>query len=216
MNDTASPDAQRANCAQLAAKLDEATARLAEARPFAKPRPRANVLELARRLMREEGGLPDLYARIEALEAAGVFDGTDWAEPDILQASVAGRTLKFADVQTAMLEVLNHLRMLAVAKRDYFHPRLASEHAHNFLAQAVGLNLDLVFGTADEASRARPSGMDEVCRVLYGHIVGNIGHDRILDHLIGEIWRLLAQRPIVVDDIKAMIAQISEIGRAHV
>lgn len=193
----------------LLGKLDDATTRMAEARAFAKQRHRSAVLDIARRVMQSPQGISDVYSRIENLEAAGVFEGTDWADPDILQAALAGRTLKFADTATAMLEVLNHLRMLAVAKRDYFHLRIASEHAHNFLSQVVGLNLDMVFGTADEASRARTGGMDNVCRHLYGHIVANIGHDSILDTLISEIWRLQSQRPIVVDDIKAMIAQIS-------
>lgn len=198
-----------ANDSALAAKLDEATARLAEARPFGKARHRAAVLELARRMILDESCLPEVAARIEKMEEAGIFTGTDWAQPDVLQAALAGRTLKYADTQTAMLEVLNHLRMLAIAQRQYFHPGIASEHAHNFLSQVVGLNLDLVFANPDEAARSRPSGMDQVCRNLYGHVVRNIGHEEILDTLIAEIWRLLSQRPVVVDDIKAMIAQIS-------
>ncbi len=193
----------------LLRKLDDAQARMAEARPFVRMRHRAAVLDMARRCMLSDGGIEEIYARIEQLEVAGVFEGTDWAEPDNLQASLAGRTLKLSDTATAMLEVLNHLRMLAVAKRDYFHSRIASEHAHNFLSQVVGLNLDLVFASADEASRTRAGNMDKVCRSLYAHLVRNIGHDSILDTLIAEIWRLLAQRPIVVDDIKAMISQIS-------
>ncbi len=193
----------------LLRKMDDAQARMAEARPFARMRHRAAVLDMARRCMLSDGGVEAVYARIEQLELSGVFEGTDWADPDNLQAAMAGRTLKLSDTATAMLEALNHLRMLAVAKRDYFHPRIASEQAHNFLSQVVGLNLDLVFANADEASRMRAGNMDAVCRKLYAHIVRNIGHDSILDTLIAEIWRLLAQRPIVVDDIKAMIAQIS-------
>ncbi|MBO6519700.1 MAG: hypothetical protein JJ900_02315 [Rhodospirillales bacterium] len=193
----------------FSAKLDAATARLAEARPYAKGRHRAAVLELARRMLLDESTLVEVASRIEDLENAGIFMGTDWAQPDILQAALAGRTLKYADTQTAMLEVLNHLRMLAIAKRRYFHTGIASEHAHNFLSQVVGLNLDLVFANPDESARARPSDMDQVCRNLYRYVVQNIGHEEILDTLIAEIWRLLSQRPVVVDDIKAMIAQIS-------
>ena len=212
MTDTAPAgfgSAPASNQTDLLCKLDDAQARMAEARPFARMRHRAAVLDMARRCMLSDGGVDVIYARVEQLELSGVFEGTDWADPDNLQAAMAGRTLKLSDTATAMLEALNHLRMLAVAKRDYFHPRIASEQAHNFLSQVVGLNLDLVFSNADEASRARAGSMDAVCRQLYAHIVRNIGHDSILDTLIAEIWRLLAQRPIVVDDIKAMIAQIS-------
>lgn len=212
MTETVGADAAPAPIAYdpaLAEKLDGACARLAEARPFGKSRHRAAVLELTRRMIASDEGLAEVAARIETIETAGVFTGTDWSQPDTLQAALAGRTLKFADTQTAMLEVLNHLRMLAVAQRKYFHPGIASEHAHNFLLQVVGLNLDLIFSSQDEAARTRPGGMDRVCRNLYGHLVHNIGHDEILDTLIAEIWRLLSQRPVVVDDIKAMIAQIS-------
>ncbi|MEQ8332096.1 hypothetical protein [Nisaea sp.] len=193
----------------LAAKLDDACARLAEAGAIGKPRHRAAVLDITRRMSADQTGLGEVYRRIEQLDAAGIFAGTDWDHPDVLQAALAGRTLKFADTPTAMLEVLNHLRMLAVAKRAYFHPGIASEHAQNFLSQVVGLNLDLVFDNTGEAARVRGGGMDRVCRILYAHLVENVGHDHILDTLIAEIWRLLSQRPVVVDDIKAMIAQIS-------
>jgi len=155
----------------LLRKMDDAQARMAEARPFARMRHRAAVLDMARRCMLSDGGVEAVYSRIEQLELSGVFEGTDWADPDNLQAAMAGRTLKLSDTATAMLEALNHLRMLAVAKRDYFHPRIASEQAHNFLSQVVGLNLDLVFANADEASRTRAGNMDAVCRKLYAHIV---------------------------------------------
>lgn len=193
----------------LAVKLDEACTRMAETRSFGKTRHRLAVLDIARRMIANGSGLDAVYSRIETLEAAGIFAGTDWDHPDVLQAALAGRTLKFADTPTAMLEVLNHLRMLAVANRAYFHPGIASEHARNFLSQVVGLNLDLVFDNGSEAARMRSGGMDRVCRTLYAYLVENLGHDHILDTLIAEIWRLLSQRPIVVDDIKSMIAQIS-------
>ena len=62
-----------ANDSALAAKLDEATARLAEARPFGKARHRAAVLELARRMILDESCLPEVAARIEKMEEAGIF-----------------------------------------------------------------------------------------------------------------------------------------------
>jgi hypothetical protein len=202
---TATPD----RLAQLAEKLDAAAARLETARPFAKQTHRGAVLDFARRLMLEPGGIEAVYQRTERLEAAGLFYGTDWADPEILQPALAARTLRLGDAQTATLECVSELRMLAVAERQYFHPGLSSEQAQNFLARTLGLNLDALFGTPSDASRERASRITEVVHNLFDFVVGRIGYAEILDRLIAEIWRLLAQRPIVVDDIKAMIAQIS-------
>lgn len=195
--------------AALSEKLDDALGRLEEASPVGKQGRRGPVLEVARRLLAEPGGVDHLYDRIVRLETAGLFDGTDWALPEILQAAMAARTLRLADTATTVLECLSEIRMVAVSRRDYFHPRLSSEQAQHFLAQAVGLNLDLLFDGTDEALRQRPKALVAGIRNLYTFIVEHVGFGEILDQLIAEIWRLLSQRPIVVDDIKAMITQIS-------
>ncbi len=210
MSSPATPNATSAErLTQLTAKLDAAGERLAAARPFAKQTQRGAVLDLTRRLMLEPGGVEAVYGRAERLERAGLFHGTDWADPEILQPALAARTLRLGDAPTATLECVSELRMLAVAERQYFHPGLSSEQAQNFLARTLGLNLDALFGTPSEASRSRAGRIAEVVHNLFDFVVGRIGYGEILDRLIAEIWRLLAQRPIVVDDIKAMIAQIS-------
>jgi hypothetical protein len=208
VSDSPRADTQ-AKLSVLCEKLDYATNRLAAARPFGKQAYRGTVLDVARRVMLEPGGVEAVFERAERLETAGLFEGTDWSEPDILQAALTARTLKVADSATTMLECISELRMLAVAQRVYFHPKLSSEQAQNFLAPTLGLNLDILFGTPDEVSRNRPGRIHEAVRNHFAFIVEFVGYGEILDRLIAEIWRLLAQRPIVVDDIKAMIAQIS-------
>ena len=136
----------------LLGKLDDATARMAEARAFAKQRHRGAVLDIARRVMHSPQGISDVYARIENLEAAGVFEGTDWADPDILQAALAGRTLKFADTATAMLEVLNqdHVRT-ARAKGLAFAVIVWRHCLRNALipvVTVVGLYLGILIGNS--------------------------------------------------------------------
>lgn len=209
MQTTAEDFADPAKLAALAEKLDDAVARLGEAQPFAKPTRRAPVLDLARRLIAAEGGIDVLYGRVARLEEAGIFEGTDWASPEILHAATAARTLRVADTATTVLECLSEIRLLAVAQQDYFHPRIAAEQAQHFLSQAVGLNLNLLLGATDEAARARPPALEKSVRNLYRYIVERIGYGAIVDQVIGEIWRLLAQRPIVVDDVKTMVTQIS-------
>lgn len=210
MQITAEGEHDPSKLASLTEKLDDAVRRLEEAGPVGKAGRQGPVLEISRRLLAEPGGAERLYERITRIEAAGVFDESDWAHPESLQAAMAARTLRLADSQTTTLECLSELRMIAVARRDYFHPRIASEQAEHFLAQAVGLNLDLlVTGGSDEAMRERPKALRNGIRNLYAFIVEHIGYGEIIDQLVAEIWRLLSQRPIVVDDVKSMIAQIS-------
>jgi hypothetical protein len=189
-------------------KLDHAVARLAEARPFAKSQRSAAVLDLARRAMALSGGVEALYQRIERLEEAGIFHDTDWAQAEILNAAIAARTLTMSDPPTATLEALSQLRMAAISRGAYLHPALSAEQASNFLAQAVGLNLDLLMSGPNEAQRARAGNMGAVLSHLLPFIAGKLESGEIIEQLIAEIWRLLAQRPIVVDEIKAMILQI--------
>ncbi len=194
---------------QLVAKLDDAVARLAQASDFAKATQIGPVLDLSRRVLASAGGVGVLYERVAPMEDAGVFAGTDWANPEILQASLAANTLKHGKAQTVTLECLSQIRLLAVAQRDYFHSRISSEQAQHFLAQALGLNLDLLFGQTDEIARQRSASVQAGLANLYTFVVERIGYGRVLDQVIDEIWRILAQRPIMVANVKAMITQIS-------
>lgn len=198
-----------ARLGNLVGKLDHAIDRLEQAGRFAKGQRSGAVLDIARRAMAQPGGVEALYERIGRLESAGIFHDTDWAQPEILHAAIAAHTLKLGDAPTATLEALSQLRMVAVSRGAYAHPSLSGEQAANFLAQTVGLNLDLLMGGPDEAQRSRPGQMGTVLANLFHFVVGHVDHGDILDQLIAEIWRLLAQRPIVVDEIKAMVAQIA-------
>ena len=201
--------AAAAQLARQAERLDSATARLQRTSAFAKFTVSAPVLDLARRLLAQPGGIEILYARIGALDEAGLFTGTDWERPEILQPALAANTLKLADPQTVMLEALSELRLLAVANGDHLHQRISAEQAQHFLAQVLALNLYLLFETLDEAQRERPHDLSRALGNLYRFVVSRIGYGHILDRLVEEIWRMLAQRPILVDHIKAMVSQIA-------
>jgi len=209
MEPTADTPDDAAQVAALVAKLDDAVARLAQASDFAKATRVGPVLDLSRRVLAAPTGAAALYDRVAVMEDAGVFNGTDWATPEILQASLAAHTLKHGEPRTVALECLNQMRLLAVAQRDYFHPRISSEQAQHFLAQTLGLNLDLLFGHVDEVTRRRPALVQAGLANLYGFVVERIGYGRVLDQVIDEIWRILAQRPILVTHVKAMITQVS-------
>ncbi|WP_440996612.1 hypothetical protein [Arhodomonas sp. SL1] len=193
----------------LLVKLDDAGAALAAAPPFSKPAKLGRVLDTARRVMLQEGGCAAIEARIQALEEAGLFEGSDWATPQILVPSLTTHALQSPDANTVVIEALSELRMLTVGRGEYLHPLISMEQAHHYLTQVLAINLAMVFTPPGEAERATQGRLAELPRVVLRHLAERIGYEHIIDQLIDEIWRMLRQRPIQVDPIKQMITQIA-------
>lgn len=190
-------------------RFDSAFEKLASVRSFAKPTHVGRVLDLARKLLTLEGGPQLLYARALQFDSAGLFEGSDWEAPETLQARFVPITLKDGDARIITLECLSELRMLAIARGEYFHPRMSAEQAQHFLTQVLAFNLQTLFGLTDEATRNQP---EVVQRMLANHLsfLGHhIGFENILDHVVLEVWRLLRQRPIQVDNVRSMVNRIA-------
>lgn len=203
-------DAQSAErLERLLQKLDDAVGALANAREFAKPQRLTPVIDLTRRVLLLPHGFEAIEARAERLEQAGVFSGTDWAQPQILVPSLASHSLRSPEAAWVVLEAVSELRMLAVARQNYIHPSLSSEQAHHFLNQVMALNLELLFGAPSEAERTTQGRLADITRGLFQHFVERLGFDHIVDQLIDEIWRILDQRPIQVDSVVQMITRIA-------
>lgn len=194
---------------QLESRLEQAVVRLERARPFAKARFQGAVLDVAARILAAPGGIAALYRQIGRLDSAGVFLGSDWAHPETLQPLLAANTIWYGDRHTAILECLSEIRFLAIASGDLVRADVSAEQAQHFLAQILALNLNTLFGIGSEAQRVRPSVLGPQVHEYYLYLAEHIGLDNILDRLIQEVWRMLAQRPIQVDSVKAMIAQIA-------
>jgi len=200
---------QQISPAQLADKLDASLEKLSQARSFAKALHSGPVLQTARRLLTVPDGAALLYERAPELDRAGVFAGSDWAHPEILQADVAAQTLREGRSGDVLLECLSDLRLLAIAEARYVHPEVSSEQAQHYLAQVLALNLDLLFNTGGEATRVRQGALTGAVQAVLQLLLDHIGYDDIMDRLIEEIWRILAQRPVRVDNIKGMVTQIA-------
>ncbi|MEQ8858685.1 MAG: hypothetical protein RIC56_08560 [Pseudomonadales bacterium] len=197
------------NLSSLTQRMDGAIDRLAADNAGGGLSPIWEVLQLAHELMLEPGGIEALYVRVPALESAGVFRGSDWDQPHILVPEFAARTVRYGEVVAAQVEMLSEIRMLAVAKRDYTHPSLSAERAERFLAQAMAMNLDLAVGDLQEADRLRTNRLGYAARNLYHYLLERLGYDDLLEHLVAEVWRILAQRPIQTSGVKHMVTQIA-------
>ncbi|GHB12246.1 hypothetical protein [Modicisalibacter luteus] len=193
----------------LLAKLDDAAQALAQTSSFAKSLKSGRVLHAARRVVMVEGGCEALESRMPSLESAGIFEGSDWSQPQILLPALAKYSLTAPATETVMLEALSELRMLAVARGNYIHPSISQQQAHHHLTQVLALNLDLLFMPPSEAERTRQGSLALLTRRLFQYLADGIGYEHIVDKLIDEIWRILEQRPIQVDAVKQMILQIA-------
>ena len=167
------------------------------------------MLDTIKRLLKHPEGIAALEPRVEELEQAGIFAGTDWATPSSLIPGMVGNTLKMAEPRTVALECVSLLRFLSAARDEKARPSLPSEHARHFLAQVLALNLDRILGAHHEADRVKARELDGAVDALLKHILASIGTEGILGQLVDEVWRILRQRPIQVDHVKSMILQIA-------
>lgn len=193
----------------LLEKLETAINRLQQTRPFAKAAHQPAVLELSARLIQQPGGLQALYQLAPRIDNAGLFDGTDWAEPGSLLPGLVLSTLEQGAKDTVILDAISHLRLLAIVNGEHSHPGTSAEQARHFLTQVLALNLNRLFGTTDESMRVRLGSLGDAVIQLFRFLLDHIGFENILGSLIDEIWRILAQRPIQTAHVKVMVTQIS-------
>ncbi len=191
------------------ASLDDATRALAETRDFGKHTKIRRMLEALRRTLAQPGGLAAVQVRAQALDEAGLFQGTDWASPDILIPALAGTGLRNGGADTVVMETVSELRMLAIASGDYVHPTVTAEEARQFVSQVLATNLSMLFTPPSEADRVRQGRSAQLVRDLFTYLAEQIGYESVLDKLVEEIWRILRQRPIQVDQVQAMITQVA-------
>ena len=193
---------------RLTATLEGPLAHLHDARPFAKPRFQAQVLDVAGRLLSVPGGIERLHALAPQMDAAGVFAGSDWDAPANLLPGLVAGTLEQGAPASVAAEAVSLLRLLAVSKGETDHPHIHAAAARRFLTQVLALNMRRFFGTTDEAARA--SGTQQATiDALFQYLAEHVGFQDVLGELVDEIWRILRQRPIQVAPVKDMIAQIA-------
>lgn len=198
----------------LLVKLDRSVADMAAAQGFSKPAKSLPVFVICRRVLNQDGGFDAIESRAAAFEEAGIFEGSDWASPEILVPSLTVHSLKSAVSETVVLEAISELRLLAVAKGDFIHPKVPAERAHHYLTQVLAINLGSLFGVPTEADRERQGRLALLAQALLRHLAQRIGYEYIIDQFDDEIWHLLKQRPIQTSAVKQMITQIA-ITRAN-
>ncbi len=207
-DDASAPVVDPALTSRLA-QLDHATAALRDAPEFTKSTKVRRVLDAVHRVLGQKGGCAAIRERAGALDDAGLFAGTDWAHPDILVPGFVGTSLRSGQDDIVTLEATSELRLVAIAAGEHTHPAIDPDDAKRFLSQVLAMNLEVLFTPPSEAERVRLGKTAYVIRDLFGYVAEQIGYDSVLDELVDEIWRILRQRPIQVDQVKAIVTRIA-------
>lgn len=209
MNDSPDSAPLGPDTAKVIANFDAALARMTSASRFAKVNHLNRVLDVGRKLLSVPDGPALLYARAHLFDESGLFDGSDWGQMETLKASFVPFTFKDGDARLVTLECLSELRMLSVATGVYFHPSVSAEQAQHFLTQVLAFNLQVLFGLSDEGTREQSPAVRKMLDQHLGFVAEHIGFESILDHVVGEVWRILRQRPIQVDHVRQMVSRIA-------
>ena len=189
----------------LMEKYQAALDKLSQAKPFAKSLYQTEVFQLAIRLAESAEGLSVLYENAPRFDQAGVFHGGLWEDPTKMQPQFVGGSLKVKEGFNSIIELLNEMRMLAIAKGDYLHEELSMGEARAFLNEVLALNLDLLFPPNTEGRQIQLE--DHIIRAqrLFHYLGQELSFKAIADKIVQEIDRLTVQRPIMTGRILTMI-----------
>ena len=190
--------------AHLAADFNRVLERMEAASDFGKPLHQSQLLSRAQKLLRHDQGIAYLYESAPRFHPSGMFNGSDWAEPQHLQPGLVGVTLR-AGGANATLECLSELRLLAIAEGRAQQPGIAADQAREFLQQVLASNLDMLFPVATEETREADAGAHERVRRLFDFILERLGAGAILAELTQEVERVMLQRPIMTQRVESLL-----------
>ena len=169
------------------------------------------VLNEAIDLLKEPNGLDKIYHYASLFDQAGLFLGKPWEDVQKLDATLVRGTLH-AGGTTAAAESLSDLRLLAIARGDYIHPRMSSFEATEFLTKVLALNIDLLIMKETEENRVKQLYKDEQASKLLHFISEHCFSSRVFENLYQEVDNLAVQRPIVTNKILKLIASAQKLA----
>ncbi|AWN17785.1 hypothetical protein [Salinisphaera sp. LB1] len=184
--------------------FEQTLERLSTAPSFSKLTHQIQLLGRAQKLLRTPAGVEALYSFAPRFDTAGVFLGGDWLDPGQLEPALAGPTLR-AGGADATLESLSELRLLAIAERIATSDRLTADAARALLCEILAANLDLLFPVATEATRDTHNATLDRAQTLFDFLFARVGAGAILDALVAEVERVMAQRPIALGRVTSLL-----------
>ena len=170
-----------------------------------------SVLEKASVLLTEPNGLVKIYKYAHLFDEFGLFVGKPWENVNKLNPVLVRGTFH-AGGTTAAAEALSNLRILAIARGDYVHPKMSAYEATEFLTKIMALNLDLLLMRETEENRVKMLYKDKQASEILGFISDHCFSPLVFQSLYQEVDNLAVQRPIVTDKILKLIASAKRLA----
>ncbi|PRY90859.1 hypothetical protein [Mongoliibacter ruber] len=155
-------------------------------------------------------GLDFIFQNIESLSKAGIFEGSPWADPSKLVASLVNGTLKSGHPNST-IEILSELRLLAIAKGMMEIKGTSPTDAENFIQEVIVANLEFVFNEPLEETRLVMSEHElKKVHTLFKFISEKTKLDNVKEKLVEELTLICEQRPVVTEKQRKIIALVKE------
>lgn len=155
-------------------------------------------------------GIDFIYNNIKDLSQAGIFEGSPWADPSKLVASLVNGTLKSSHPNST-IEILSELRLLAIAKGKMKLKGISSTDAENFIQEVIVANLEFVFNEPLEETRLVMSDHElKKVHTLFKFISEKTKLDNVKEKLVEELTLICEQRPVVTEKQRKIIALVKE------
>ncbi|MCH7399771.1 hypothetical protein MM236_17385 [Belliella sp. DSM 107340] len=155
-------------------------------------------------------GLDFIFQNIGGLSEAGIFDGSPWADPSKLVASLVNGTLKSSHPNST-IEILSELRLLAIANGKMKIKGFSAKDAENFIQEVIVANLEFVFNEPLEETRLVMSEHElKKVHTLFKFISKETKLDNVKEKLVEELSLICEQRPVVTEKQRKIIALVKE------
>lgn len=191
-------------------KFEEQFKEFCQATALTKPEKAKKIMGQIDLLIDTSEGLDFIYQNIEGLTKAGIFDGSPWADPSKLVASLVNGTLKSAHPNST-IEILSELRLLAIAKENLKLKGITPIEAENFIQEVIVANLEFVFNEPLEETRLLMSEHElKKVHTLFRFIAEKTKLDNVKEKLVEELTLICEQRPVVTEKQRKIIALVKE------
>ncbi len=201
---------EQAEIKQVNNRFDEVFSEFAAATVLTRPEKAKKVMGQIDLLTVSEEGIAEVYGRIPELTEAGIFEGSAWADPSKLVPSLVNGTYKSGHPNST-IELLSELRMLAIAKGDMPSKVVSQDDAEHYIQEVFVANLEFVFNDPQEETRL-VMNEHELNKVhgLFNFLSKHTSFDTIKGALAEELTLICAQRPVVTEKQRKIIAMVKD------
>lgn len=191
-------------------KFEQHLSEFIQATPLMKPAKASTIMSHIDLLLYTPEGLSLVYDNIEGLTKGGIFEGSPWADPAKLVASLVNGTLKSGHPNST-IEIISEVRLLAISNGKLISTGISQEEAERFIQEVIVANLEFVFNEPLEDTRLLMSDHElQKVHTLFKFIATHTKFDSIKEKLADELSLICVQRPVVTDKQRKIIALIKE------